>query len=159
MERAQGEITGEYVLNQKFVRYFENTEKVYIKTEYRKYLDFFGFRIPLSFCKPDGENYDKSEFTDYYDFFGYEIPVGTVTEKYDIYEYSEITETEEEAEMNLNLMIVNFEKNFLKDTEITSCRKDRKVYDDRVECSVMYTVRGSIGEEKIIFPGKNGEDK
>lgn len=159
VERAQGEITGEYVLNQKFVRYFENTEKVYIKTEYRKYLDFFGFRIPLSFCKPDGENYDKSEFTDYYDFFGYEIPVGTVTEKYDIYEYSEVTETEEEAEMNLNLMIVNFEKNFLKDTEITSCRKDRKVYDDRVECSVMYTVRGSIGEEKIIFPGKNGEDK
>lgn len=158
IERAQGEIIGEYRMNQKFTEYFECTEKEYIKTKTGKILDFFGFRIPLTAGRIR-ENYDKSETKEMLSLFGCEIPAGIITEKYEIYERNTILRSREETENKLNLMVYNYLKNFLSETEITDFRKDEKVFEDRIEYDVSCTVRGKIGKEKMIFPGKGGEDQ
>lgn len=151
---ADGEITAEYKEEQDFARCFENTEKVYSGTVYRKVIDFFGFRIPCGISPAKNRTADRSEHTDWFEISGHELPAGIVTEKYDIYETENITETEEQACRDIELQIMMYEKNFLSDKKIKDRKLGKSVFEDHVEYHAEYIVEGSIGKEKMIFPAK-----
>lgn len=156
---AEGEIIGEYKETQAFVRYFENAEKIYGETKYRKLIDFFGFRIPLGLSLSGGNLYDKSEHNEMFEIHGHSLPIGIITEKYDFYTENTKTETEDEACRNAELQIMLYEKNFLSDKKVTDRKLEKQIFEDRVEYSTEYTLQGKIGQEKMLFPGKTEEEQ
>lgn len=151
---AEGEIIGDYVEKEKFIRFFESEKKEYTKKIRKSYLDFFGFRIPLFIGNRRDFNADYSEKTDFFTVFDHELPIGIVSAQYDVYDFVTSVDTEERTAEYLEEQIYLYEKNFFEMCEIIDRKIEKQKYDDRLEYDVTYVVRGSIGTEKPVFPGK-----
>lgn len=149
------DIIGEYKEEQRFVEYFQTEEKVYTETISQKYIEFFGFRIPVFLGGTCKKTADYEESTEYVSVLGIKIPIGLVCTEYKVFEMQNIVSTEEQAIKKIEEQIARYERNFYNDKEIVNKEKQKYVYDDYVEYVVSYTVRGKIGYEKELFISKN----
>lgn len=153
-KHAMGKVIGIYRENVTFTQFFEEQGQVYSeKTKSRKYFDFFGYRLPLFFSDVKEKTYDYSENTVNFSFFGFKLPLGIVHCNYHPFSYQTIEYTQEQAEIKLEQQTALHEKNFYdsKDIKIVEKNIDKKIFDDKIEYNITYTLEGKIGIDSEIY--------
>ncbi len=153
-KHAMGKVIGIYKEKVVFTQYFEEQGQVYSENIHkRRYFDFFGFRIPMFFSDVKDKTYDYNENTVRFRFLGFELPLGIVHCSYQPFSSHTITYTQEEAEKKLEQKTSLHEKNFYdsKNIEIIERKIDKKIYTDRAEYHISYTLEGEIGSDWEIF--------
>ena len=153
-KHAMGKVRGIYYDRQVFVQPFDEQSQEYTgECDKRKYLDFFGLNIPLTFSDGDYDAYDYSESENRFSFFGIELPLGIVHAEYKPLEYREVSYTIEQAEDILRQKTAIYEKNFLSNNDIIILdRKITKLTEkDRIEYHVEYKVEGDIAQDSEIY--------
>jgi len=148
---AHGDITGEYEETQRFVQYFESTEKNSYKKTSRKYLEFLWLKIPLSAYESDGTGTQCTQRKERVSVFGREIPLGIIYEDYDCFRYDTVILSSEETEKKLSEQMESYERNFCADKEIVSRKISKKTTDKFMEYEVDYVLRGPVGTEGNLF--------
>lgn len=148
---AQGDITGEYEETQRFVQYFESTEKTCIKKTRRKYIEFVWLKIPLFSDDAVREDTQCTQRKERVSVFGKEIPVGMIYEEYDCFGKEDIILSKEETEEILNGQLETYERNFCSDKVIVSKNIRKKTTDEYMEYDVDYVFRGPVGREGNLF--------
>ncbi|MCI8776082.1 MAG: sporulation protein YqfD [Oscillospiraceae bacterium] len=154
---SMGKIKGIYTEEYVFEQPFEENGQIYTGEDTtKKYIDFFGFRIPLFLKKPEFESFDYTESTNKFMIFGSQIPIGIVHSSYSPFIYDKKTYTEEEADEKLQQQTALHEKNFydsmgieIKDRKITS-----QVTGEKMIYKVKYTLEGDIGMDYEIYVKK-----
>lgn len=153
-KHAMGKVIGIYNEEVTFSQSFEEQGQVYSgETESRRYFDFFGFRIPMFISDVKCKTYDYNENTTHFRFLGFEIPLGIVHCDYSPFTDQTVTYTEEEAEKKLQQQTALHEKNFYdsKNINITERKIEKKVYDEKIEYKISYTLEGEIGMDWEIY--------
>ncbi|MGN0621626.1 MAG: sporulation protein YqfD [Porcipelethomonas sp.] len=154
---AMGKIRGIYTEEYVFEQAFEENGQIYTGEDAtKKFLDFFGFRIPMFLHDAEFESFDYSESTSYFMVLGKEIPIGIVHSSYSPFVYDTKTYTADEAGKVLEQKISLHEKNFYdsKDIDILDRKTDNEIYEDKVICKVRYTLEGDIGTDYEIYVKK-----
>lgn len=154
---AMGEIIGQYNEKVSFSQPFSDEEIFYTERVKRKYLTFFGVKIPLFIGKNDFGQYEYDETTTYFRILNIELPVGTVLSEYHLYESDEVSYTPEKAKQILEDKIKLYEKNFYEGEDISII--DREVLisetDEGMTAIVKYTLESDIGVvQEIMAKGK-----
>ena len=153
-KHAMGKVRGIYYDRQIFVQPLEEQSQVYTgESDKRKYLDFFGLKVPLSFAGDDYEAYDYSESESRFSFFGIELPLGMIHTEREPFEYRNVSYTTEQAEDILRSKTAIYEKNFLSNDDIIILdRKITKVMkNNSIEYHVEYKVEGDIAQDSEIY--------
>ncbi len=153
-KHAMGKIMGIYKEEIVFLQNFEEQGQVYSdETESRRYFDFFGFRVPLFFSDVKHKTYDYAESTTHFKFLGFEIPLGIVHCNYSPFTSKTVTYTEDEAEIKLQQQASLYEKNFYdsKNIKVLERQIEKKLYDEKIEYKISYTLEGEIGSDYEIY--------
>ncbi len=153
-KHAMGKVIGIYRENITFTQPFEEQGQLYAdEIKSRRYFDFFGFRVPLFFSDVKDKTYDYSENTVSFKFLGFELPLGIVHCSYHPFSPQSVTYTAEEAEIKLQQQTALHEKNFYdtKNIEILERNIDKKIFDDKIEYNISYTLEGEIGIDSEIY--------
>ncbi len=153
-KHAMGKIRGIYTEKMIFTQPFSISGKVYGEDiQKRKYLDFFGMRIPMFINDPDTETFDYTEQVNNFSMFGIEIPFGIVHCTYEPFKYEKTEYSPEEAEKKLEEKASLYEKNFYGDSDITVLDREINKISNKEEMvfEVTYKLEGDIGEDKEIF--------
>ena len=151
---AMGEITGIYKEDMTFTQYYTERKAVYDeKSTNKKYIEFFGARIPAFLKKAEFDTYDYNECTNYFMLFGRKIPIGIVHANYAPFSYEETEFSQEEAEKLLSQQAALYEKNFYDSFGITVLDRsiELKTDSEKAEYIVSYTLEGNIAEDREIF--------
>lgn len=152
---ALGSVIGVYDESIIFSQPFSNSERVKTgKTVEQKYLESFGFRIPMFIKKNLPDDYEYSEKTEIIEFMDKKLPFGIVDTKYTEYTTEDVVYTQEQAEDILNEKIKRYEKNFLSDCEIMEKNIEKIVLEDRIDYIVKYKLKGEIGKTEEILINK-----
>lgn len=130
---------------------FKDTQKtVSDKTINRRYLKLFDIDIPMFISFPEGEfEYD----TDYDNFsvFGFDFPIGIKKVSLNEYEFEDIILTENEAEELAYEKLEKYKNNFFSDYEIKNEDIQKKITDEGIELTAVFTLYGNVGEENEFF--------
>ena len=153
-KHAMGKVRGLYYDRQIFVQPLKEQSQVYTgESDKRRYLDFFGLKIPLTLNGEEYDSCDYSEYENHFSFFGIELPLGVVHTEYKPFEYREVSYTTEQAEDILRQKTAIYEKNFLSNNDIIII--DRKITklmkNDSIEYHVEYKVEGDIAQDSEIY--------
>ena len=107
----------------------------------------------MFFSDVKDKTYDYNENTVRFRFLGFELPLGIVHCSYQPFSSRSISYTQEEAEKKLEQKTSLHEKNFYdsKNIEIIARKIDKKMYADKAEYHISYTLEGEIGSDWEIF--------
>ncbi len=153
-KHAMGKIIGTYEECVSFVQPLSEESQVYTgDTVTKKYLDFFGFRIPLFLKNAEYASCDYSETVNNFMLLGKRLPLGIIHSTYSPFEYKALSYSADEADILLQQKLSLYEKNFYDAKNITV--KDRKIevknYSDRMEYTATYVLEGEIGYDYEIY--------
>lgn len=150
---AMGEIIGRYNEKVTFSQPFSDEITDHKGTVTRKYLNFFGAKIPLFVGRNDLENYEYDETSSYFQILNIKLPIGTTTAEYKLFDKEEVRYTPEKAKQILEDKIRLYEMNFYDGEDITIV--DKEVFfsenDKGMSVTVKYTIEGDIGVTKEIM--------
>lgn len=153
LSHAMGEIIGRYSEKVTFSQNYTDEVIEYTDNITRKYLSFFGLKIPLFVGRNNFGLYEYDESTSYFRILNIELPVGTVVSEYHLYETQEESYTPEKAQKILEEKIKLYERNFYEGEEISVI--DREVYfsetDKGMTAAVKYTLESDIGVVQEIM--------
>ena len=153
-KHAMGKVIGIYNEEITFTQPFEESGQVYTGSEVdKKYLYFFGYRIPLFFDDTEPETYDYSESVNNFVFLGREIPLGIVNTEYNPFTYDTVTYSEDEADKILEQKTSLHEKNFYdsKGIKVLDREIEKNIKKDCMEYKIIYRLEGNIGTEYEIY--------
>ncbi len=146
-----GNITGTYKESVTFEQPLNEVQNIPTgETITKKSLYFFGFNIPLSIGKVEG-NYSCSDKTNYMYFLGAELPLGITYSHYDMYEEVELSYSFEDAEIIIKDKIKDFETNFLSDTVILKKTITNNSISGTAIYKADYLLEGEIGTQSQII--------
>ena len=153
LSHAMGEIIGRYSEKAAFSQNYTDEVIEYKDKITRKYLSFFGLKIPLFVGRNNFGQYEYDESTAYFRILNIQLPIGTVVSEYHPYEMSEEFYTPEKAQKILEEKIKLYERNFYEGEEISII--DKEVYFSETEegmtATVKYTLESNIGEVQEIM--------
>ena len=153
---AMGEIIGRYNDKVTFSQNYTDESIRYTDRITRKYLSFFGLKIPLYVGRNNFGQYEYDETANYFRIFNIQLPIGTVVSEYHLYETAEEFYTPEKAQKSLEDKIKLYEKNFFEGEDISII--DREVYFSETEsgmtATVKYTLESDIGVTQEIMAKK-----
>ena len=152
-KHAMGVIKGIYTEKVTFTQPFRQSGQVYQDTENRKFLEFFGMRIPLFLSDVDSDSFDYHERVNNFSFFGIEIPIGVVHSEYKPFVYDEVEYTREQAEKKLEEQAALYQKNFFdsKQIEVLDRKIEKQETKDGLKFTVTYKLEGEIGVDREIY--------
>ena len=153
-KHAMGKVIGIYNEEITFTQPFEESGQVYTGSEVdKKYLYFFGYRIPLFFDDTEPETYDYSESVNNFVFLGREIPLGIVNTEYNPFTYDTVTYSEDEADKILEQKTSLHEKNFYdsKGIKVLDREIEKNIKKDCMEYKIIYRLEGNIGTDYEIY--------
>lgn len=149
---ALGNITGIYndsvVFSQNYSDIQHNPTG---NTVNEKYLEAFGFRIPLFIKKNLPASFEYTETITPFMFMDNELPFAVVKSQYEEYSDFNVIYDTSEAEKILMDKIQRYENNFLKDTEILERNIQKNPSDDKMEFIVTYKLKGEIGQNEELL--------
>lgn len=147
-----GEITGIYTEKMTFSERYMTEEKVCVGERSAKALKIFGHKLIYSPAELPAGDYEYSETDEQLTFLGLDLPVYRITGHYRILDSRSVTITEEQAEANIMGRIEKYEQNFLDGGAEILSRDIEKTRDNNgITFTVIYTLEGEIGEEKMIL--------
>lgn len=153
-KHAMGKVIGIYNEEITFTQPFEESGQVYTGSEVdKKYLYFFGYRIPLFFDDTEPETYDYSESVNNFVFLGREIPLGIVNTEYNPFIYDTVTYSEDEADKILEQKTSLHEKSFYdsKGIKVLDREIEKNIKKDCMEYKIIYRLEGNIGTDYEIY--------
>ena len=126
---AMGEIIGRYDREVTFEQSYVDSVINYGTEKTKKSLYLFGLKIPLYLNKEEKFEYEYSEEIKYARLFNLELPVGIVEADLKPYTVDEIEYSPEQAKIILESKISVYEKNFIKDKDITVVGKEIEFFE------------------------------
>lgn len=149
---ADGEIIAETYTKETFSQPLEIEEKIYTgKNESRKYLDLFGFQIPLFFAFPLDGDFEKTQISEPLILFGKELPIGLETLELKEFQVLKKTYTLAEAEALLNQKIAEYEECTLKNAKIISKETEKEESNGAFVIKVSYICEENIAQKEEIM--------
>ena len=150
---AIGEIIGRYDEKVTFEQPYQDEFSHFTDKITRKYLEFFGLKIPLYIGRNNFEQYEYDEDMTYLQLLNIRLPIGIMRSEYRLYETESIEYTQEKAKQLLEEKIRMYEINFLEGEDITVVDKEVQISEtgEGVTASVKYTLESDIGITKEIM--------
>ncbi len=148
-----GEIIGRY--NEKVTFSQPFSEEILERRDRitRKYIQFFGIRVPMFIGKNDFGQFEYDESVNLFRIFNIELPIGTVISEYRLYDTENVQYSPEKVKKILEDKIRLYEKNFYDGEDISII--DKEVFysetDNEMSVTVKYTLEGNIGITQEIM--------
>ncbi|MCH5195023.1 MAG: sporulation protein YqfD [Oscillospiraceae bacterium] len=148
-----GEIIGRYDERVTFEQSYNDEFSHFTDKITRKYLEFFGLKVPLYIGRNNFEQFEYDEDMTYLQLLNIKLPIGIMRSEYRLYETESIEYSPEKAKQLLEEKIRMYEINFFEGEDITIINKEVQVSEneDGVSASVKYTLESDIGITKEIM--------
>ena len=153
LAHAIGEIIGRYDEKVTFDQPFRDEFSHFTDKITRKYLEFFGLKIPLFIGRNNFEQYEYDEDMTYLQLLNIKLPIGIMRSEYRLYETESIEYSPEKAKQLLEEKIRMYEINFFEGEDITVINKEIQISENEngVTAMVKYTLESDIGITREIM--------